>query len=291
MARPDLQAFQIYYDDASKAALAPGFIPLDNTSNLRPDWFEFWVMLNYLREHELEEGVWYGFFSPKFSLKSGFDHDFIVATVDRYGSAADVALFSPGWDQMAYFLNPWEQGEVWHPGLMELSQRLLHEMGIEIDLRGLICDASSTVFSNYVLAKRDYWFAWRQLAEKLFACLEYPAAEYGGAGDSSRIHRDDLRADTTYGKRLRDTPMKTFIQERLANVLICSGRFQVVSPDQSATAAILARMFPGGPEVRYLLQTCDLMKRKYRSTGDPQYLRQYWAARKNIRMIPPPRAD
>ena len=291
MARSNLQAFQIYYDDASKAMLAPGFIPLDNTSNLRPDWFEFWVMLNYLREHELEEGVWYGFFSPKFPLKSGFDHAVIAETVARYGSEADVALFSPGWDQMAYFLNPWEQGEAWHPGLMAMSQQLLKEIGIQIDLKGLVCDARLTVFSNYVLAKRDYWMDWWQLAEKLFACLEKSAAEHGSATDAALSQRDAYLANTTYGKGLRDTPMKTFIQERLANVLICSGRYKVVSPDQSATGAILGKMFPGGPEVRYLLQTCELMKRKYCATGDPQYLRQYWAARKTIRMIPPPRAD
>lgn len=280
MARPDLQAFQIYYDDASKAMLSPGFIPLDNTSNLRPDWFEFWVMLNYLREHELEEGVWYGFFSPKFPLKSGFGHEFLTATVARYGEEAEVALFSPGWDQIAYFLNPWEQGEVWHPGLMAMSQQLVTEIGINVTLKDLVFDASTTVFANYLLAKRGYWKAWLDLAEKLFAYVEDRAEG-----------TDGYLASTTYGKRLQDTPMKTFIQERLANLLTGFGEFKVVSSDQSATAAILSKMFPGGLEVRYLLQTCDLMKRKYRLSGDPQYLQQYWAARKNIRMIPPPRAD
>jgi hypothetical protein len=42
--------YQIYYNIETQKKILPGFIPLDNTKNLRPDWFEFWVILNFLRK-------------------------------------------------------------------------------------------------------------------------------------------------------------------------------------------------------------------------------------------------
>ena len=35
-------------------------------------WFELWPILKFLEGRELEENTFYGFFSPKFSLKTGF---------------------------------------------------------------------------------------------------------------------------------------------------------------------------------------------------------------------------
>lgn len=32
--------YQIYYDDISRQQLDPGFIPLDNMTNSRPDWYD-----------------------------------------------------------------------------------------------------------------------------------------------------------------------------------------------------------------------------------------------------------
>ena len=49
--------YQIYYDEASRAALDPGFLPLDNTANLRPDWYEFHVIKKFLENNHLEPGV------------------------------------------------------------------------------------------------------------------------------------------------------------------------------------------------------------------------------------------
>ena len=62
----DKKIYQIYYDASSMAGLDPGFIPLDNSHAQRPDWFEFYPILNYINQTELKDGVWYGFLSPKF---------------------------------------------------------------------------------------------------------------------------------------------------------------------------------------------------------------------------------
>ena len=143
--------YQIYYNEETRKKILPGFIPLDNTKNLRPDWFEFWVILNFLRNNTLENDTWYGFLSPKFQQKTGFNSAFVLDVIERYGDLANVALFSQGWDHIAYFINSFEQGEVFHPGLMRLSQDFIDKVGLEVNLKTLVSDSTSSGFSNYTL--------------------------------------------------------------------------------------------------------------------------------------------
>jgi hypothetical protein len=82
--------YQIYYNNETQKKILSGFIPLNNTKNLRPDWFEFWVILNFLRNNILDDDAWYGFLSPKFYEKTGFNSNFvfnvIICPVDQVHS-------------------------------------------------------------------------------------------------------------------------------------------------------------------------------------------------------------
>jgi hypothetical protein len=261
--------FQIYYNAETKKKILSGFIPLDNTKNLRPDWFEFWVILDFLRNNVLVEDAWYGFLSPKFHEKTGFNSDFVLDVIENYGAVGDVALFSPGWDQLAYFLNPFEQGEVWHPGLMSASQDFINQCRLGVDLTGLVSDAFSSVFSNYIIAKKEFWIEWKKIAEQFFDYVE-------------NNPKGLSRAATSYGSLQNRFPMKTFIQERLATLILSTHNFKVLSPDQSFSAPIFTRLFPDDVKTRRLLQVCDLMKAKYRETKDEKYLNIYWSIRRDI---------
>jgi hypothetical protein len=263
--------YQIFYNADTRAKVAPGFLPLDNTRNERPDWFEFWVILNFLRKNPLEEGAWYGFLSPKFGEKTGFTPGDVRLVLDEYGDRADVALFTIAWDQLCYFLNPWEQGEVWHPGLTSQSQSFLSHAGREIDLQALVTDLSTSVCSNYIVAKKPFWLAWKEIAEQFF---EYEEAH--------------VQAESTsYGSAAVQYPMKTFIQERFASLILATGTFSVFSPDHAARSPIYTRMFPNDEATRQLLRRCDGLKRQFRQSGERSYLDGYWKARREIRYTAP----
>jgi len=259
--------YQVYYNDETQSKILPGFIPLDNTENLRPDWFEFWVILNFLRNNILEDDAWYGFLSPKFYEKTGFHSGFVIEVIENYGTLGDVALFSPGWDQLAYFLNPFEQGEIWHPGLMTASQDFVNQYKLEINLSTLVSDTSSSVFSNYLIAKKEFWIQWQKIAEQFFEFVE---------------NTPEQQATTSYGSMQNQFPLKVFIQERLATLILSTKNFRVLNPDQSVTGAIFTRLFTDDFETRRLLQTCDLMKQKYREKKDQKYLEIYWSIREDI---------
>jgi hypothetical protein len=259
--------YQIYYNNETQKKILPGFIPLDNTKNLRPDWFEFWVILNFLRNNVLDDDAWYGFLSPKFYDKTGFNSDYVIKAIENYGALGNVALFSPGWDQLAYFLNVFEQGDVWHPGLMAASQDFVNKYQLEINLNTLVSDTSSSVFSNYIIAKKAFWIQWRKIAEQFFEYVE---------------NNPQYQITTTYGSIENKFPMKTFIQERLATLILSTNTFKVLSPDQSFNAPIFSRLFPDDIKTRRLLQACDLMKTKYRESKDEKYLEMYWRIREDI---------
>lgn len=200
--------YQIFYDQESRNRLDSGFIPLDNSRNERPDWYEFWPIRNYLRANKLLDDAWYGFLSPKLTEKSGFASAAVIDALKKFDAHADVALFSPGWDQLAYFLNPFEQGEFWHPGLLDLSQAFFDEIGLTVDLAKLVTYSKTSVFSNYVVAKPSFWNEWLSIADRFYDFVE------SGDGDP------ELNLTTSYGSILHQTPMKTFIQERFASVIL-----------------------------------------------------------------------
>lgn len=269
-----VEIYQIFYDAASRALIEPGYLPLDNSNSARRDWLEFWPIRKFLTETTLNPAGWYGFFSPRFAEKTKLDRDQVrefIATVDGH---VDVALFSPYWDQIAYFQNPFEQGEYHHPGLLAATRRFFDAAGIRLDLDRLVTDASSAVFSNYIVAKPVFWMAWLKLADALFDFVEHsddPTAE-------------SLRAPTAYKGQSDAIAMKIFIQERLASVVLAMGNYRVATIDTSDS-----RRPPGllPPRALRSLQTLDVLKGEFRRTGDRAFLDAYRKLRATIPMRPP----
>lgn len=262
---------QIFYNEETRQKVLPGFIPIDNTANLRPDWFEFWVMLGYLRETSLREDTWYGFLSPRFSDKTGLSAQQVLQTIEQASDNTDVFLFTSAWDQSCYFLNPWEQGEVWHPSITALTQAFLDHIQMPVCIKDLVTDSSCTVLSNYFVGNKKFWTDWHTLAEQFFEFVE-----------NNQSHGSALLGDTSYGSVTNRYPMKTFIQERFATLLLATGDYKIVHADQSSVAPIFQRFFSDTSQTRRALQTCDWLKNAYRQTGDENYLQTYWKARQGI---------
>src|ERR1019366_761975 len=248
-----MYVFQIYYDDATRSLVDAGFVPLDNTANLRPDWYEFWVMRNFLHANRLEEGAWYGFLSPNFQRKTGLTSEHVHRFLEFSGERGEVALILTGWDQVAYFLNPFEQGEVWHPGITALSQSVVSQLGYDVDLAGLVTHSGNFTFSNTVIAKPAYWRDWLAIADRFFALAE----------DASSPLAARLQQATTYTTAAGQAPIKAFIQERLPALVLSRRRFLTTTFNTSDTFPVWDQLFDVDITTRGLLQTCDLLKKKY----------------------------
>ena len=115
-----VRAFQIFYNDRTRASLDPDFEPLDNSKNERPDWYEYWPIRTFLSENRLNDSTYYGFLSPLFFQKTGLTGKKVMDFLRQPGDA-DIVTFSPFPCHAAVFVNVFEQGEFFHQGLYDVA--------------------------------------------------------------------------------------------------------------------------------------------------------------------------
>lgn len=208
---PGIHIFQIYYSDATRQSLDPGFLPLDNMKNERPDWREYWPIRNYLLNHPLIEGDYYGFLSPAFGAKTRLSSTAVGDFVRMQAGRADVVLFSPFFDQSAFFLNQWEQGAMTHHA-SPVFEESLALIAPEFAMYDTVTSSRDSVFCNYFVAKSAFWIEWFRRCERIFDCAERGDSALGRA----------LSQEVHYVSN--STPSKVFIVERVACALLATQR-------------------------------------------------------------------
>lgn len=255
--------YQIAYSQAVMDGIAPGWRVLDHRANERKDWYEYSPMRRFLLNEALDEDAFYGFFSPKFSAKTGLDHAATVAAVEAAAPHADVVLFSPQPDMGAFFLNVYEQGETFDPGFIAACEGWLRHAGLAAPLRQLVMDTRQVVFSNYFAARPAFWREWLRFNETLWALCESGPADIAAP----------LVAPTTYpGAAQR----KVFVQERTASLILAlqpRWRSRPVNPFGMGWST---SRFRDHPELAVM---SDALKRAHRDFGFPCYLQAYAALR------------
>ena len=99
---PSAFVYQIRYDASQE--VDQDLLPLDNTANERPDWFEYWTIRTFLHTQPLDDNVFYGFLSPRFKSKTNLSGEEVHEFIRRHGDTADVLLFTPSLHLSAYYL-------------------------------------------------------------------------------------------------------------------------------------------------------------------------------------------
>lgn len=263
----------IVYNDATQALVGPGWQVLDNRANPRPDWYELDPIRRHLQAATLDEAAFYGFFSPKFSAKTGLSHDEVVRFVHTHEATADVMLFSPQPDMGAFFLNVFEQGEAFDTGLIAATEALLAHARRPVPLRALVMDARQIVFSNYFVARPAFWREWLALVEPLWAVCE------GLDATAPPALREALNAATSYRTGEVAAQRKVFVMERMASLLLATQpRWRSVAHNPFGFGWSMAR-FRQHPTEAYI---SDALKRAWREQPWPQYLQAYVTVRERF---------
>jgi hypothetical protein len=258
--------FQIYYNQETQTELDPGFLPLDNTANERPDWREYWPIRRYLLENTLEDGVLYGFLSPKFKTKTNLAASDVVSFAASLPEDTDVAILSPYWDYMAFHWNLFEQGEYWHPGLLAIAEEFFASRCGIGKLSELIMTSRDTVYSNFFLARAPFWQRWLEVNEMLFKAAE--------SGDGPLA--EGLNRGTDYSNAVQ---YKVFIMERTASALLASEpRWRAVAynPFQLRSSVLPLSKF------KFEAILSDALKMAYAENGYPEYRNAFYFLRQEI---------
>lgn len=263
--------YQIAYDESSWLKVREsGCLVLDNMSNERPDWFEYWPIRKFILENDLDDERWYGFFSPRFQEKTGLNASGvakIIQDIESKSKAVDVILFSPQPDMGAYFINVFEQGEMFHPGHMDIAKETLASIGIDVPIEAMVMDSRQVVFSNYFVAKPAFWKRWFEITENIFDMAE------------NRDHPlyDKLNGGTSYRN---GSHQKIFLIERIASLILTMEKgWKSVSAD---TFSFAWSAFPSFNANRQLAYQSDALKMAFRESGYAHYMEAYQAIRKKI---------
>ena len=262
---PSAYVHQILNHYTSPQALDPGFLVLDNRSNERPDWYEYWPIRRFLKQERLEESAFYGFLSPKFELKTNLDSAAVRRFVESVGAEVDVILLSPSIHNTAHHWNVFDHGDAEHPGLKAVATDLFERIGQPTDLDALVTDSRNTVNSNFFLAKPRFWRAWLEVNERLYAIAEDPADPLG----------ERLRTPVPYRGR-RDVQMKIFVMERIATWLLARGGFVARARDPFAAGARVYKL--------PVAVICDALKIAYTQERRGQY-RTVFAMMRGLRKL------
>lgn len=272
----DVHLHHIAYSEQTLHDTPPGYRVLDNVDSPRNDWREFWPIRRFLKTQVLDDEAFYGFLSPRFQEKTGLTAAHVRGFVREHAASparpggADVFTFSPQPDMSAFFLNIFEQGEVFHPGLMAASRGFLHAAGIDVALEALVMDSRQIVFSNYLVARPAFWRQWLGLADRLLEICEGDDPEHA-----------DLRAmlteETTYKGAVQ---RKVFLQERLASLLLTiQPKWRVKAYNTFACA------WSGTPlnQFKHEAVVSDALKIAMREHGFKDYMDAYSAIRDRLR--------
>ncbi|MEO8102951.1 MAG: hypothetical protein ABI790_10510 [Betaproteobacteria bacterium] len=257
---------QIYYSAETRSRLDPGFIPLDNLANDRPDWREYWPIRRHLLQHPPQGDDFIGFFSPKFGEKTGLDSSAVAEFVSRQPADTDVILFSPFFDQIAAYWNIFEHGMNHHPGIFKTFKMAADMLVPGVSLETLATDSRNTVFSNYFVARPAFWKEWLAKNEVLFAIAE--------AGESDLAAR--LNGLVKYAEQ--ELPAKVFMMERVATLLLATNpawRVQVRDP-------MLGRLDPLFQQYRLELICMDALKIAFNARPAEEYRTAYRFLRNQI---------
>lgn len=264
-----VHAFQIFYNDATRASLDPDFEPLDNTANERPDWYEYWPIRRYLLANQLEESAYYGFFSPLFFQKTRLSAKQVLAFAQQAGDA-DVITFSPHPCHGAAFWNVFEQGANVIPGFLDAAIPFLQAIDPAIRLDALVNDSRNTVYANYFLAKPAFWQRWYGVFDRMFGLAETPGSPLHGLLNKAIEYSKD-------GGESKPAQMKIMVMERVVSLMLASRAFRIRNYppfEMPLSAPFVGRTLD--------LVALDALKIAYAETGEQRYLRLFVEKRESL---------
>jgi hypothetical protein len=174
-----VKLFEICYRPEQIGNVQSPMIPWDNTINLSPELREYPVFKNgfeYARKNGLE--MW-GLVSNKFANKTGISGDRFVEwiTDQTYQRSANLYFINPCPIIECLFPSVIAHGEYWHPGITNLVQRTLNEMGIKLDLANVLMDSDIFAMCNYFCGDRFFWERYLEFINQFLQAIDRNEAD------------------------------------------------------------------------------------------------------------------
>lgn len=262
-----IHLFHIGYSDETVQLKEPGYELLDNRRNERPDWYESWPIRQYLKQVVLDESSYYGFFSPKFRMKTGLGYADVLAQIVNSAPDIDAFVICPQPEVGAFFLNPFHGSELTDKGALATAQAIFDLAQIELDLTTTIIDSALLSFSNYVVAKPAFWRRWLHVVDIIYAAAD--EHKFGSSIANALCHV------TQYNDNAQ---RKVFLIENIASALFAADDMKVKSIPIIEALTVKGVMYPFKREA----QLCDALKIAARTSGESHFLSEFHATAQTV---------
>lgn len=204
-----IHLYQIWYDEISKPDKQSDLLAFDCRNN--PEFLkrEIAHLIRFYDEivKYADEDTYFALLSPRFSEKTGLTinrvNDFVLKNPNE-----DVYLFNPFPMHVYLDMNVWENGELQHEGLKELTQLLFDTAGINFNVYNKYRNTVyNTVYCNYWVASKPFLNDFIGFLKKLDNTIDH----------MPKYNRDRYFSDARYHTKASFYP---FIFERLISTFL-----------------------------------------------------------------------
>lgn len=150
----NLNIYQCYYDNSQLSELSPDFIPYDNTGD---EYFMFreYVLWKKLYHKHLSGDSHWGIVSWRWPEKTRLDTKEFVQWIEN-NPGYDMYYYDPSLETIVH-KNLWEQGEPWHPGLINFCNRLLQKMNVNKTVDDITYKSKHFACSSFFIGNSKFW--------------------------------------------------------------------------------------------------------------------------------------
>jgi len=182
--------FQICFDKDQISKVDSLMIPFDNTENKFPELREYYNFTKVIDDKLTDDLDAWGMFGPRWKEKLRYDSKDIVEEIEKNPNY-DVYLFNHARIHDALTFNVWEQGELFHKGIRQVTALALKNSGYDANVLDAMMTDEVTCYCSYFVAKKEFWNEYLIFLKKIKNELEnLPEKEKEIYNSSANYSRD-----------------------------------------------------------------------------------------------------
>lgn len=161
---------------------------------------------------------------------------------------------------VVFFKNVYYGSDRTDPGALETYEQIYRYYSPNFDIKNIVGDLSNTVYSNYFIAKPNFWREWLKLGEYFFNLAE---------NGESKFFKE-LNLITPYGGL--NIPRKVFLIEGIASILLSNSERYTSYSVPLFMGFHSRNIFE---EYKEEAKICNFLKQSYSNTGNQKFLNYF----------------
>jgi hypothetical protein len=167
-----VQCYQAYYSPDQIKNLDSSFEPFDTSNSPYTELHEIPHYFKLLDSGVCKKAKYTGLMSHKFNAKTHISGTNFFRFIEE-NPGYDVYFINPYPQNAYYSYNVWEQGELYHPGMIELADQLFAAAGVSLSASSAgRMGPESLLYCNYWVASQEFWQVYIELLRKLLGAID-----------------------------------------------------------------------------------------------------------------------